>query len=121
MIALGGCGVLESVQHEARDAATRFAAAVDARQMSAACVQLAPATRTELESDEQSSCPEALQTAKLPPAGSVGRVDVYGQQARVVFDGDTFFLTRTSGGWKITAAGCRLQSGEVYDCTVKGR
>ncbi|MFG1928900.1 hypothetical protein [Cryptosporangium sp. NPDC048952] len=121
MALVSGCGAPASVQNEARETAVRFTTAISAGELPAACAQLTPITRTELESDEESACPDALQAAALPSAGAPGRVDVYGQQARVVFGGDTLFLARTPSGWKVSAAGCQLHAGDVYDCTVKGK
>jgi hypothetical protein len=40
--------------------------------------------------------------------------------AEVSFDGDTAFLTRMPGGWRVVAAGCRPRADDLYDCAVKG-
>lgn len=119
--ALAGCGAPASVQDEVRESATSFTRLVAAGQYAPACERLAPATRTELESDADAACPAALASLRLPPATPVYRVEVYGQQAWVELRGDTMFLARTDTGWVVTAAGCLLHSGEVYECTVKGR
>jgi hypothetical protein len=118
---LTGCGAPAGTQDAVRAAAGAFTTAVTSDQYTTACTQLTATARTELESDAEQSCPQALQGAELTPGGEVSRMDVYGQQARVVLGRDTLFLARTPDGWKVNAAGCHLESEGRYACTVKGR
>jgi len=92
-------------------------------QPSVACDLLAPGTREELEQSGDTSCPEALADAGLPDTTTVTSADVYGDNARVVLDGDTgdtVFLARFGSQWKVTAAGCKARPDLPYDCDVKG-
>jgi hypothetical protein len=83
---------------------------------------LAPETRRELERSVGLPCDHALRHEQVPTdGGQVRTVDVYGDQARVVFAGDTVFLASFSAGWRITAAGCVSRGDRPYDCVVRGR
>jgi hypothetical protein len=65
------------------------------------------------------SCAAAVAQEPPPAAARVVRSERYGQQARVVTDADTIFLSRFPGGWKVIAAGCTAQGGSrPYDCTI---
>jgi hypothetical protein len=120
VIALSGCGHLGS----AEDANAAQAAENFDRSLSdppRACQQLAPGTLSELQ-DSFGPCRRSLPKQDLPAATEVVSVDVYGQDAMVRLDGDVVFLARFPDGWKVTAAGCRLQSsGRPYTCTLKGQ
>ncbi|MFJ9643797.1 hypothetical protein ACWEPM_34380 [Streptomyces sp. NPDC004244] len=85
-----------------------------------ACTLLAPATRRQLEQDARQSCPQALGSEQLPPAGSLRDVRAYGRQAMARMSGDTLFLSLFPDGWKVVAAGCTPQSDRPYQCLVKG-
>ncbi|MDH6228535.1 hypothetical protein [Streptomyces sp. MJP52] len=121
---LGACGVVEERRNAAGAEAVRFEAARDAGRHALLCAALAPGTRDELEETARSGCPEAIRQAveedDLPPAGAVRAVDVWGDRARVVLEGDTLFLSRFPGGWKVTAAGCEPRPDQPYRCGVKG-
>ncbi|MBQ0998701.1 MULTISPECIES: hypothetical protein [Streptomyces] len=109
---------------ERRDAVTaqvtRFEQALDAEQPRRLCAALAPTTREELEQSAGHPCDRAIGEQRLPPAGPVRHVDVYGEQARVVLAHDTVFLAHFPTGWKITAAGCRPRPQRPYQCEIKG-
>lgn len=53
--------------------------------------------------------------AGLPNPGDLRTTQVYGRQARVELDQDTYFLTSFADGWKINAAGCTPPLGELQD------
>jgi hypothetical protein len=81
------------------------------------CGLLAPATLTSVE--QSSPCEE--QIGHLPlQGGPVHSVQVWGGEAQVKLGGDTVFLTRTSTGWKVTAALCQPRGDAPYDCQVDG-
>jgi hypothetical protein len=83
---------------------------------------LAPETRRELERSAELPCDRALLKEDVPTdGGQVRTVDVYGDQARVVFARDTVFLASFSAGWRITAAGCVFRGDQPYDCVIRGR
>jgi hypothetical protein len=81
---------------------------------------LVPATLAALESDGSISCAEAMGRLELTDGGSVVAASVWGDDAQVRLGGDTVFLTRTSAGWRIAAAGCRPRGDAPYDCRLEG-
>ncbi|MBT2444327.1 hypothetical protein J7E93_30385 [Streptomyces sp. ISL-36] len=116
---LAGCADVDDRAAAAETAAVRFTAALAEPGTGGACDALAPATREELE--QEGPCPQALASLGLDP--DVGRVvgaDVYGSQARVVFERDNVFLASFPEGWKVTAAGCTPRQGRPAQCEVKG-
>lgn len=98
--------------------AERFQAALAAHQEDAACALLAKQTAEKLP-DPGQTCAEALRDLKLGAAGPVAAVRVWGDDAQVRLSGDTLFLHRYSGGWRVTAASCRPQGDRPYDCEVE--
>jgi hypothetical protein len=83
------------------------------------CDLLAPATLESFEESESAPCTEAI--AQLPlDVGEVQSVEVWGGDAQVKLTGDTFFLTETHSGWRVTAAACRAHADAPYDCEVEG-
>ena len=117
LILLSGC---DNRSPAARSAAAAFEQAWKARDAEAVCAALAPGTRSELESDEQAACPEALAGVSLPVGGKARSVNVHGRQARVVLASDTLFLSLFPGGWKVVAAGCSPRPDKPYSCELKG-
>ncbi|MFC8270646.1 hypothetical protein ACFUIZ_33780 [Streptomyces cinereoruber] len=101
-------------------AAIGFERALERDDPKAVCVTLAPGTRDELEESERAPCHVGIDAEELSPGGPVRTVDVYGNQARVVLESDTLFLSRFPDGWKVVAAGCEPEPGSPYRCTVKG-
>ncbi|MFH9294804.1 hypothetical protein [Streptomyces sp. NPDC017520] len=120
MLLLTGCGGAGGRTAEVRDAAVAFREGLRTRDAAATCALLAPATRDTLESSEGKPCVTVIAGEELPVAGPVRRVDVYGNQGRTVFDGDTLFLSRFPDGWKVVAAGCTPDPGRPYTCVVEG-
>lgn len=118
---LVGCAGAGERGADAADAASAFERSLGVRDAAAVCAALAPSTRQELEGTEKAACDESFPFEDVRPAGRTRTVDVYGRQARVILTSDTLFLSQFDGGWKVVAAGCRPQSGQPYDCTVKGR
>ncbi|MGW0468615.1 hypothetical protein ACWDX6_25680 [Streptomyces sp. NPDC003027] len=124
LAAVSACSTLPERRDEVTDEVTRFEQALGAGQRQRLCAALAPATREELEQSAESRCEraigQAIEEQKLPAAGAVRGVDVYGDQARVVLERDTVFLARFPAGWKVTAAGCLPRPQRPYDCEIKG-
>lgn len=117
VVLLSGC---DNRSPDARRAAAAFERAWEVRDAEAVCAALAPGTRSELEADEQASCPEAIGEVSLPVGGRARKVNVYGRQARVVLASDTLFLSLFPGGWKVVAAGCSPRPDKPYSCMIKG-
>jgi len=120
---LGAAGVSACGSPETSDAtqvARRFARAVDGSAASAACGYLAPATKSRLEQSAGKRCPAAILEQHLPSTGAVRSATAYGAMAQVRLRGDTLFLARFQGGWKVMAAGCSPKAGHPYDCTLEG-
>lgn len=114
-----GCATVGERAVAAEAAARSFERALTASDSVRVCDALAPATREELEAD--APCGPALDALRLPSeTGPVERVDVYGSQARVVFEHDSVFLASFPNGWRVTAAGCTPRSGRPYRCELKG-
>jgi hypothetical protein len=83
------------------------------------CDLLASATETALTRDEGMPCPDAL--PELPiGSGAVRSVAVWDREAQVQLTDDTFFLTRTDQGWRVTAAACTARPERPYACEVEG-
>ncbi|OKJ95185.1 hypothetical protein AMK26_31935 [Streptomyces sp. CB03234] len=124
LAAVSACGTLPERRDEVTAEVTRFEQALDAGQHERLCAALAPATREELEHSAETRCEQAIGRAiderELPAAGAVRGVDVYGDQARVVLERDTVFLSHFPAGWKVTAAGCRPRPERPYQCEIKG-
>lgn len=117
---LAGCSVSGAERTAVTATALRFASHTGDAGHAAACRLLAPATREALARDPGPSCEAGLSGAALPAPGRVRTIDVYGHQARVVLERDTYFATRFPGGWRIRAAGCAPRPERPYDCRVKG-
>ncbi len=119
LLALTGCG---SQPHE--DAVTSVAGAFHRafaeKDGSAACAELAPKTRSELEESAGKPCAEAVLEESVEPPAAPGRVEVFGTQALVGNGKGATFLTRFPEGWKVMAAACKLSPGGPYDCSISG-
>jgi len=83
------------------------------------CDLLAPTTLAAFEADESAPCAAALVDVPLP-GGEVTAVAVWGGEAQVALGSDTLFLSETSAGWRVTAAGCESRGEAPYDCEVEG-
>jgi hypothetical protein len=115
LVLLGGCGNV--ADDDVARVATAFAQ--DAQDAAARCALLAPSTQATLAKQESSACPDAIGNVQAG-TGRLVSVQVWGEEAQVKLTDDTFFLTRTSAGWKILAAGCKPRSQEQpYDCELQ--
>lgn len=97
-----------------------FEAALKRGDAGAACELLAPPTRKELEQSESEKCAKALPGQDIPATTSEADVDVFGDEAIARVAGDVLFLTNVGGTWMVSAAGCKPQPDQPYDCEVKG-
>ncbi|MFI9766729.1 hypothetical protein ACIHJG_07675 [Streptomyces sp. NPDC052415] len=119
-LALTGCLGEGERAAGASAAATAFEELLRSEDGTGLCAALAPETRSEVEQSEQKECADAITAQDLPEGGDVRSAEVYGRQARVVLEGDTLFLSRFPGGWKVVAAGCTPRPERPYDCVVEG-
>lgn len=117
--AAAGCGTAND-RDQARAAAEALYAAVDGGDGQAACRQLSPQARQELEGQEQAECPEAILGLELTGV-DVERVEVFLNEAAVhLSGGETVFLDETQQGWRVSALGCREQTtSQPADCEVQ--
>jgi hypothetical protein len=114
-VLLGGCSSAQRPAVE-KAASTFDDPSADAE---ARCDLLAPTTLAAFEKDQTASCSDAVEQLGLD-GGEVTSVKVWGGDAQVRMDGDTVFLTETTSGWRVTAAGCTSQGDAPYDCEVEG-
>jgi hypothetical protein len=108
---LAGCAATERPDVE------RVAADFTSGDPTARCALLAPATLAAVERD--GPC-VAVVGPSVPSGAQVLQTSVWGDQAQIRLSGDTLFLTRTGGGWKIAAAGCAPNGDLPYECRVEG-
>jgi hypothetical protein len=120
LVAVGLAGCAPVHDDEVRDVATRFYAAHADDDGTSACAELAPRTRSELEQSAGKPCPEAVLAEDVPQVGAPEDVRVFGTQAEVTWDGETTFLARFQGGWKVMAAACTARPDQPYDCSISG-
>ncbi|GIH22847.1 hypothetical protein Aph01nite_11570 [Acrocarpospora phusangensis] len=66
----------------------------------------------------EGECATALLKLRLPGAGKVEKVAVWGNEAQARLTGDTLFLHRSAQGWRIRAGGCRPQDQRPYQCAI---
>jgi hypothetical protein len=118
---LGACGTADD-RDQARAAAERLYAAVDAYDGAGACAQLSSRAREELESQEQSACEEAVLGLDLATTGAQAEeVEVFMTSAAVhLANGETVFLDETRQGWRVSALGCSAEATDTpADCEVQ--
>ena len=105
-----------------RAVAGSFFAALESGDGARACEQLSPDTRAELESQEQSSCREAVTGLGLQ-GGAVVSANVYLLNAKVdLSSGESAFLDQGQEGWRISAVGCTptgKPADRPYDCELE--
>jgi len=113
-----GCGAAPGTDSVTR-AANDWLAAARAKDAAALCRLLTPAAEESAVTGDQ-TCAQAVGDLDLPGGGPVRRVEVWSDRAQVRAGTDTLFLTKLSGGWRVSAAGCTARPGRPYDCEVSG-
>ncbi len=109
-----GCG-RGGDRAQATEVAGKFLAAVGAGDAAVACGLLAEDTRKALEDEERKPCGEAIGGVEID-AGSATAVDLYLTNAEAELDnGQRAFLSLTSDGWRVSAAGCKTGDGPPED------
>jgi hypothetical protein len=121
-ILAAGCGAGDQRAH-VRIVTERFLAAVAGGDGRAACAELSPDARSELESQEQQACAGAVGGLDLH-SSTIERVQVYVTNAKVdLRNGDTLFLDEGAEGWRLSAIGCQVVGGKPadrpYDCELE--
>jgi hypothetical protein len=116
--ALAGCAPAQD--KGVRTVAAKFYDAYAAGDGAAACAQLAPKTKNELEQSAGKGCQDAVLEEDVPEVDEPTKVHVFGTQAEISWQGETTFLASFEGGWKVMAAACTPQPGKPYDCTIAG-
>jgi hypothetical protein len=121
-LALAGCGSSDD-RTEARAVTERFVTAFDANNGLEACGQLSRPAVEELESQEQTSCEQAVTELDLE-GGAVVNAKVYITNAKVdLASGESVFLNREPSGWKLSALGCKNTEGKPrerpLDCELE--
>jgi hypothetical protein len=116
--ALCGCG-RDGDRQAVRAVVDGFYTAVQDHHGENACALLGADTRKALEQQESEPCARAVEKVHLT-AGRPGAVQVVSTEASLMFaGGDTVFLGDTRRGWRISAAGCRLQPEKPADCELQ--
>jgi hypothetical protein len=119
-LALAGCGTADREQ-DAAAVVERFHGALESGDGQAACRELSRQTAKKLEQQEKKPCEEAIMDVNLPKGGTTSseRVEIRSAQVRFA-QGGADFLSEGPGGWRISAAGCRLTTpGQPYDCELE--
>jgi ketosteroid isomerase-like protein len=113
-----GCGAAPGT-----DAVTRVSdawlAAARAGDVATLCRLLTPSAVQSVETGDE-TCEQAVGDLHLPGDGPIGTIQVWSDRAQVRTRDDTLFLTRVSGGWRVSGAGCTFQGDRPYDCDVEG-
>jgi hypothetical protein len=121
VLTVAGCAPGER-EDDAAAVVESFHAALQQGDGAAACEQLAEATASKLEREEQKPCEEAILELELPRGGTVAyrRVEVRSAMVRLA-EGGSDFLDEGDDGWKIAAAGCVPTAPEQpYECELEG-
>jgi hypothetical protein len=119
LVGLTGCGS-QPHEHAVTSVADAFHEAFAAKDGSAACAELAPQTRRELEQSAGKPCAEAVLEEPVSPRTEPQRIEVFGTQAIVGVGEGTTFLARFPDGWRVMAAACKPQPVGPYDCSISG-
>jgi hypothetical protein len=117
LLVSAGCAAASRPDAEAT--VTRFYAAYHRHDGVGACRLLGPKVRDDVARSAHSSCARALLQERLPGAAPVRSAQVFGDQAQVRLRGDTAFVARLRGAWKVLAVGCTPQPQGPYQCLVE--
>ena len=117
VLAAGTVACSSAAQRAVEATAGQFADALARHDSEAACALLTDSARHDTETFGR-SC--AAQLAGLPDPGAVEQVEVWGDAAQVRLAGDTVFLLRFPGGWRVSGAGCTPEGEAPYRCEVQG-
>jgi hypothetical protein len=117
-----GCGAGDQ-RARVRTVTERFLAAVAGGDGRAACAELSPDARSELESQEQQACARAVGGLDLH-SSTIQRVQVFVTNAKVdLRNGDSLFLAEGAEGWRLSAIGCQVvgdkPADRPYDCELE--
>lgn len=115
---LTGCGAVPG-EDEVTATARQWLAAAGAGDPVALCRLLSPAAQESVATGSD-TCEQAVADLDLPGGGPVGHVEVWSDEAQVRTGGDTLFLVKLTGGWRVSAAGCTARPDRPYDCDVAG-
>jgi hypothetical protein len=117
---LAGCGRADD-ERTVSSVTERFLRAVSTGDGERACAQLSDGARQALEHDESKSCAEAAPEIEEVEPSALTRAQVFATTAKVdLADGHSAFLELTRRGWRIAAAGCRPQGGDMpYQCELE--
>ena len=116
-VILGGCA--EGQRPAIEGVVSAFGSAMASGDARAACALLTAATLDAVEYRQSQPCAAVLAQLSLPGGDIIGTAE-WGDQAQVHTTTDTLFLTRTSQGWRISAAGCSPRGEAPYACKVEG-
>ena len=121
VLVAASCSGRTDERPRAEQVATGFYRAFAQGDGMSACALLAPDARHELEKSAKQPCDEAITDEDLPEdLGTVTKVAVYGNEARVEAEGDTVFVSDFDDAWMIVAAGCTSRGEQPYDCEIQG-
>jgi hypothetical protein len=98
--------------------AQRFVQAVSQQDGESACDLLTPKAESSAGGAGGTACKDAV--VHIDEKGSdVRHAEVWGDAAIVSVGSDTVFLRHLQNGWHVSAAGCTLAPGGVFDCDVQ--
>ena len=107
----------------AGDVVTAFGDALKQDDGKRACDLLTEVAQSRLEEDRKKPCEQGIVevASDLEPDGEVNRIDVSENSGFVTTSGgSTFFLDKTTAGWRLSAAGCQRQAGDApYSCSLE--
>ncbi len=111
---LAGCSTAPDAD-DARAAATAYYDAIRDGDGAAACELLSDALVQQVESQEQKTRAKAA-TSLDYEGGVIVDVHVFITNAKVdLSTGESVFLTREPGGWKVSALACQVEDGKPRD------
>ena len=109
-----GCGTSDD-RDQVRAVVERFYDAVRSDDPDAACAELSESLLEQVESQSQQPC-ERVITRLQYEGGAIVGAEVYITNAKVdLRSGESAFLGRENGGWKLSAIACRAEKGKPAD------